>query len=352
MEEERKPKKKLNKNLMNALLFVLILGATLYGVFHGQDPASLREALRGCRAEWLVLAAVCVVISLLGEGLGEWAVLRSLGMVSGPGLCILSSCVGFFFSAITPSSTGGQPMQVYYMRQRGIPVSVGSMTLLVTAVCYKGVLVVISLGLLIFAPGFLRDSLGNMMFLYYIGVGITTVWTIFLLFVIFRQRTARSILVWIMSILEQMHILKDRESRQASFEVSMDMYADSAAFLRGHPRVMAESLLCLLARRLANYSVAWCVYRGMGLQGTGWLTIALGQAVIGICADMLPLPGGMGITEALFVRVCAASFGALALPGMILSRGVGHYSQLLLCGAASMLALFFAAKGRGEEEEP
>ena len=348
---DTKEEKKNKKTLWNALLFALILAGTVYGVLHGQDLGALKTALSGCRTDWLILAAVCVVLSILGEATGEWMQLDSLGTSPGRVSCLASACVGFFFSAITPSATGGQPMQVYYLRQKGIPVSVTSVAFLVEAMCYKTVLVIVGLALTILSPGYLRQSLGGMLFLFYIGIVLTAGWTVFLLFLIFRQRTARSILVWIMTVLEELHILKNREALQASFEVSMDMYADTADHLKKHPLVLAGVFAAMVVRRAGVYSVAWCVYRAMGLTGTGWFAIVLTQAIIGISADMLPLPGGMGISEALFVKVCSGIFGDMVLPGMILSRGIGHYCQLILCGAAAMLALFRNSRRKDPAEE-
>ena len=324
---------------------MLILVGTVYGIFHGQDLGALKTALAECRTDWLILAAVCVVLSITSEAAGQWIQQSSFGMNMGFRTCFLSACIGFFFSAITPSATGGQPMQVYYMRQKGIPVSVSSVALLVISTCYKLVLILAGAAMMIFAPGFLRDNLGGYMFLFRLGFILTAGWTVFLAFLIFRQNIARAILVWIMTVLEELHILKDRESLQTSFEVSMDTYGDTAEHLRKHPTVLLNVFLCMIVRRAALYSVAWCAYRAMGLTGTGWLTLILLQAIIGLTADMLPLPGGMGISEALFVRVCAASFGAMALPGMILSRGIGHYSQLIFCGAVTLLTLFLTGRG-------
>ena len=329
----------------NALAFVLILIGTVYGVLHGQDLGALKEALTGCRTDWLILAAVCVVLSIAGESAGQWLQLHSFGMNMGYRTCFRSACIGFFFGAITPSATGGQPMQVYYMRKKGIPVSVTSVELLVVALCFKLTLILMGVGMMIFAPGFLRENLGGYRFLFRIGFILTTGWTVFLIFLIFRQRIARAILVWIMTVLEELHILKNREALQTSFEVSMDIYSDTADHLRRHPALLLKVLLCMIWRRAALYSVTWCVYRAMGLTGTGWVTLILLQAIIGLTADMLPLPGGMGISEALFVRVFAGAFGAAALPGMILSRGIGHYCQLIFCGVITLLTLFFAGRG-------
>ena len=154
-----------------------------------------------------------------------------------------------------------------------------------------------------------------------------------------QQRIARAILVWIMTVLEELRFLKNREAIQTELELSMDLYRDAAAHLRRAPGVMLGAAGIMLLRRAALFSVTYCVYRAMGLVGSDWLAIAALQAVIALAADMLPLPGGMGITEALFARVYGALFGALLVPGMILSRGIGHYAQLLLCAVVSLAAL-------------
>ncbi len=349
--KEAPPTKKKNNGLWNALIFALILVGTVYGVFHGQDIGALRQALGQCRTDWLILAAVFVVVSIACEAAAQWLQQNSFGMSMGGMTCFQSACVGFFFSAITPSATGGQPMQVYYMRKKGIPVSVTSVALLVIALFYKTVLVLAGAAMLIFAPGFLRASLGGYMFLFYIGLLLTGGWTVFLLFLIFRQRIARAILVWGMTVLEELHILKDRESHQTAFEVSMDLYQDAADHLRKHPLVMLGVFLCMIARRAAMYSVVWCVYKAMGLTGTGWSTLVLLQACVSICADMLPLPGGMGISEALFVKAYGAVFGASVLPGMILSRGIGHYSQLFFCGVVTLLVMLSLRRRNQPEED-
>ena len=54
------------------------------------------------------------------------------------------------------------------------------------------------------------------------------------------------------------------------------------------------------------------------------------QAVISVSVDMLPLPGGMGISEALFMTIFAPVFGTVLLPAMVLSRGMGYYGELLV----------------------
>ena len=60
--------------------------------------------------------------------------------------------------------------------------------------------------------------------------------------------------------------------------------------------------------------------------------------VIAVAVDMLPLPGGMGISETLFLNIFRPVFGSLLLPGMVLSRGLGYYAELLISAAFTVVA--------------
>ena len=329
---------------------MLLLAATVIGVLRGEDMGELQSALAQCRTDWIVCAAGCVALFILSAAFGLWLMLRSREMGLSLWKCFLSACVEFFFSAVTPSASGGQPMQIYYLRKKGVPVSVSTVSLLTMTIAYKLTLVLTGLVLAVMARGMLRQTLGGMMFLFWIGLALFTAWTVFLLLVVFRPGLARAILIWGMSVLEELHLLKNRRERQTALEVAMDMYSDTADHLRTHPLLLLEVFGVSILRRGALLSVTWCVYRSLGLSGVSWPMILLLQAVVSICADMLPLPGGMGVTEGLFVKVFAGAFGTLAVPGMILSRGIGHYAQLILCGLFTMLALVFVNRsGRMEE---
>ena len=53
---------------------------------------------------------------------------------------------------------------------------------------------------------------------------------------------------------------------------------------------------------------------------------------------VLPLPGGMGISETLFLNIFVPVFGSLLLPGMVLSRGLGYYGELLISAFFTVVA--------------
>ncbi len=87
--------------------------------------------------------------------------------------------------------------------------------------------------------------------------------------------------------------------------------------------------------------MTWVVYLAFGLSGTAVWDVVMLQAVVSVSVDMLPLPGGMGISEALFLRIFPLVFGEMLLPAMVLSRGLGYYSQLLISAAFTAAAQIY-----------
>lgn len=94
-------------------------------------------------------------------------------------------------------------------------------------------------------------------------------------------------------------------------------------------------------QRLALFGVTGAVYRAFGMSGTGMTDIVFLQAVISVSVDMLPLPGGMGISETLFLKIFLPVFGPVLLPAMVLSRGLGYYSQLLISAVFTVVTQFY-----------
>ncbi len=71
-----------------------------------------------------------------------------------------------------------------------------------------------------------------------------------------------------------------------------------------------------MAQRVSLFAVPCFVYKALGLAGSRWYTILLLQAVVAVSVDMLPLPGGMGVSETLILLIFDPIFGGMLLPGM------------------------------------
>ena len=341
--------KNRKKIIADALLFAAILGLTAFAVLRGQDLGAIAEAIQSCDERWLLPALACVLAFIGGEAVIDRLLLDSCGQRLGPGRCFLIASVGFFFSAVTPSAGGGQPMQVYFLRRERVPIPVSAVTLMAVTITYKLVLVIVGLGAAAFRPAWLGELFGGMMFLFWLGLALTVGFTALLLILVFHPRLAHRLAAGAHALAVRLRLLRHSEERYQKLLDSMDKYHETAAYFKAHTGLMVLVLAVTFAQRFALFTVPWLVYRAFGLTALGWADIALAQALIAVAADMLPLPGGMGVTEGLFLTVFAPAFGPLVLPAMLLSRGAEFYCRLAI--SAVFTAVAAAVLGRDHKRE-
>ncbi len=338
------------KALFNVSFLIVVFGLTVYGVFHGEDLGAMVEAIRSSQIKWLIPGVCLVVFFIWGESIIIWYMMRSFGIRLKKRICFLFSSVGFFFSCITPSASGGQPMQIYYMKKEKIPIPVSTVILMVVTITYKLVLVVIGLGILIFGRGFLHRYLEGILPVYYLGLTLNVFCVAFMTILVFHPVMAEDMLLKGMDFLERMRLMKKKEARRQKLKDSMEVYRETAAYLKEHKKVLFHVIVLTFLQRIALFSVTWFVYLAFRMHGASLLDVILLQAVISVSVDMLPLPGGMGISETLFLNIFSTVFPGVLLPAMVLSRGLGYYSQLLISALFTVVAQIYYSIRTNEED--
>lgn len=330
--------KKYRKTIFEGLFFVAIVAITFYCVFKGEDLSSMLDAIKSCRVGWLIPSVACVVVFIFGESLVIWYMMRSYGIGLKKSICFLFSCVGFFFSCVTPSASGGQPMQIYFMKKEGIPIPISTVVLMIVTITYKAVLVAVGIGIMIFGRSMLSSFAGEAEFLFYLGIVLNVACVAGMCLLVFHPVLTKNILEKLVKLLEKLHLMKHKPSRLEKLESSMELYADTARYIRKHAMIIVNVFIITILQRFAMFAVTYFVYRSFSLEGTDAMTIMMLQAVISLAVDMLPLPGGMGISEGLFLLLFKPIFGAYLMPGLFLSRGLGYYSELIISAVMTMVA--------------
>lgn len=334
---------KPEKRVFEVLFFLLVLVFTVVTVFKGQDMGKMTEAVLQMNPLYLAAAFFLGVLFVCLEGFMIWDLLKALQGKSSLLQCIKYSFVGFFYSGITPSATGGQPMQLYYMTKDGNRATDSTVVLMTVALCYKLVLVWIGLGILAGWGGPLRLYLKGYFGFYLLGLVLNTVLVALILLVMLFPEIMLRAAGWGEKRLVRMGLLKESGQRMEKAEHFVDQYRQAVHFLKKHKGKLAEIVGLTFLQRSTLFVLTWMVYLGFGLSGTDGLTVILLQASVYIAVDMLPVPGAQGITELMYKTVFAAVFtGGFLLPSMLVSRSVNFYFLLLIslgfAAAASVLS--------------
>lgn len=335
------------KRAMEILFFVLVMALSFFSVFHGQDLLAILSSVKKLSFPYLLGAIAISVFFVSAEGMMIYYLLHSLKGKSGLLRCISYSFIGFFYSGITPSATGGQPMQLYYMKKDGNDLADSSVVLMVVAVIYKFVLVLFGVWMLIFWYGPLRLYLQDYFGIYLLGLSLNVFLVLVLLGVMILPNVMKKILLGIVNRLEKIKVLKkelEAEKRTIQF---VDHYQSAMKFFKTNKEKILVVTGMTFLQRVSVFLLTYIIYRGLGLKGTDGVTVILLQASVYIAVDMLPIPGAQGITEVMYQKVFQSVFPSVYLmSSLYVTRGISFYFLLLF----SMLVVLGNRVYRGKQK--
>ena len=324
----------------NAVFFLALFGLTAYAVLKGKEISQLIRVMHSVRPVYYAAGFIFINLFVWCESYIIYRMLRVLQYQQVPKRnCIKYSYVGFFFSCITPSASGGQPAQLYYMNRDKVDVSVGAVILLIVTILYKFVLVFLGTLIFIFRHSLIPEYIQGAAFFFYLGMALNVICVIVMFLLVFQQTLASRMIIGLVKGLEKIHVLRRKEERIRKLEDSMMEYHKAAAVIQEHKKLIAGMFGVTLVQRLIHFSITYLIYRGLGLSALGIVDVVALQCVISIAVDMLPLPGGMGISEGLFLSIFRKIFtGGLLYPAMLLSRGISYYALLLISAVMTCVA--------------
>ena len=139
-----------------SLLFLVIVAASVWAVtsqVRGFSFEGFMECVREASVLWLALAVACMLLHVFSEGAAILQICKSFGYPRRASDGFAYASADIYFSAITPSATGGQPASAFFMMRDGIPGPVSTVALLVNLIMYTLSIVVIGAFCFAVRPG-------------------------------------------------------------------------------------------------------------------------------------------------------------------------------------------------------
>ena len=337
------------KWIFNIAFLLLVIGLTMYGLFRGSDLGDLGNLIVQARGGWWALAFLLVVAFILGESLVLHDIMRTLKTPHRLTHCFLYSFIGFFFSCITPSAGGGQPAQVYFMRKDGIDPAVSVPVMILVTITYKLVLVLFALAVLIFRPGTVMAALKPVWGWCILGIALNAGFIGLYILLVVCPGAVERFLGWAIGHPGRLLGRARVEKMQCWLKKWMGQYRDASRVMRTRPGMLLRVMGLTILQRCLLFAVTFCAIRSFDI-GNGSLPVVVTlQAMISLGTDLLPLPGGMGASETMFMRIFPAICGAeMTLPVLVVSRGISYYGQLLISAIFTAVAVFRIGKHREE----
>lgn len=326
------------RDLWSMAVMAAIIFFTLWMVLGGGRAAQVWAAMKMAKWPWLALGGGLMLCYTGMEGLQNKITLAAMGHKVPYRHCVQFAATGFYFSSITPSSTGGQPAQVFYMARRGVPAAHGTLVMLLFTIVYQIVAVVWGLAACFLAPEApvsLGTGLGVLL-----GYSLTTtaLLTAGMIFLLARPEPAERFCRWCLRLGVRIKIVRDLAKAENGLEKQLEEYRGGAAVIRSQPLLVVKLLAAATLQLTVRYLIPWTVYRSLGLTGCTALRLVSTQALVYLAVSCVPIPGTVGAAEGAFLSAYQGIFGGeLVAAAMILSRTLAFYLPVLVTGVSTAI---------------
>jgi uncharacterized protein (TIRG00374 family) len=322
---------KTKKQVAGILILVLLVVFTFFIYLRDYSLHELWRALENADLAYLLAGLGAMFVFVICEGMCIYLIVKELGYKTSFKSCFEYSNIGFYFSAITPASSGGQPMQIYYMNKGNIPLSAASITIFYVVYVYQIAMVVQGLVMGILYHGTAVQFIMKLKYLFLFGVIVNTAVIVLLFGLMYSKRFIPAMVSILVKIANKLPYFNKKEGVKEKLTSSLESYHEKAMILKKHPGLFIKVFVVTMIQISALNIVPALVYLGFGYKADQFWELITCQSLLTISVSAVPLPGAEGVTQSGFLQAFDIFFQKESmLPAMLIQRVISFYLPLLL----------------------
>ncbi|MBU4438626.1 MAG: flippase-like domain-containing protein, partial [Acetobacterium sp.] len=334
MKIEKKSRlSKIWEKYSNIIFLIFLIGATTLIILTQVDPETFINTIKQANGWYLLLGIVCVFVYWALEAFMLFKLMLRDNPKETFHFAWTLTIVGQYYNLLDPSSTGGQPVQLYEMSKRNYKLGSGTAVLIQKYALYQITTTFLALISIIFCITELHQSLDAAKWLIIIGLILNVGAVILIIILVFRPKSAKAIILGCVNFLLKIRILKNPEKYYRKVDHFVGEYKIAIEELKSHKIQTFQMFIISIIQILIFYSINYWVYRSLGLSAVNAITIISLQAILYVAVAFVPTPGAAGGAEAGFLLIFGPIFGPAYTPvAMILWRMISFYFILLFGG--------------------
>ncbi len=333
--------KTVKKQLLNGLFVVALLVITLVILFTSNKDLSykdIKEYFQECNL-WILLGALgCMFLFILFEAISLHIVVRRFGYRPKFRSSLAYSTSDLYYSALTPSATGGQPASAFYMVRDGIDGGTSGFSLMFNIFAYTGAILVI--GIVAFIAGFsLFGELGTLVkVIVLIGFVLQILLFAFFFACMKYDKFVLKLGNGCIALVAKMKIMKKPEKWRKKWQDAVVKYHNDFEVVKKHPSLFVWALLFNVLQRTSQLLITYFVCAAV-LPSVSPMEIFCAQAFITLGYNSFPLPGGSGIYELLYIQSYRAlGYGNhFVLVAVMITRLISYYLLMIVSGVYTLI---------------
>ena len=330
----------INRKALWSVLSPVLAILTVWALLRQSRTVSMTDILHTAAAAnrgWFLSAAASAFLFILFEGAALCSIVRAIGHGRRPKDGLLYAAADVYFSAITPSATGGQPASAYFMLRDGIPEGVVTAALIFNLMMYTLSGMMLAVFGLILRPGAF-DGFGTPS-RWLIGLGGLAQMALLVFFwlILKKGHMVFSRLERLLGFLGRKGVLHRPEKYAKKLQKATADYGECARLFAENGRLLLKALGWNIAQRTSQMIVPALLYVSMGGGASNAVMLFSRQCLITVGYSLVPIPGAMGVADYLMLDGFSGLMGyqdAFALE--MLSRGITFYICVAVSGLITL----------------
>ena len=344
-ESTEKSNKKPHRALWT-VVFIAIAVLTVVAITAQNKNFSIKEFsefMASAEPLWLVMAFLGTFGFIFFEGAALLCICKALGYRRGVANGYIYSASDIYFSAITPSATGGQPASALFMMRDGIPAPTVTVSLILNLVMYTFAIIALGIIGFILDPGvFLEFSLPSKLLIIFGIVALLGLATVFIA-LLKKPNLLHRICDKCLYLLAKLKIVRKLEKKQKKLSDWIESYHECALAVNGKTSMLVKAFIFNFLQRASLILVTAFSFLATGGSVSELKTVFVRQTMVVIGSNCVPIPGGMGVADYLmldaFSQMVTDPTAVVNLE--LLSRSISFYFCVILCGLSVAVKLIY-----------
>ncbi len=339
------------KNRIFLVIFIIATILTIKAIESFNEQFSWSVLLNEIQTAdhlWLMGGFLCAAGFIIFEGMALTVIARGLRMDTDYRSGICYGAADVFFSAITPSSTGGQPASAFFMIWDGMHAAGTTIILIINLIMYNLSFFLFGIIALVIGWNEIMAMSTAAKVIIFIGCILILGLSILLMILLIRNKQIRRLGAWLIHLLVKMKVLRNGFKWQKKLVKTANQFQECAVILRKNKPVLTKALVFNILQRLANSLVCVFCFIGIGGAPASTADVWAVQMISTIGANGIPMPGGVGIIDYLLINGFQA-MGGITHPASLelLTRGMSFYVCLLI--SVTILAAGWIRRNRRDQ---
>lgn len=321
------------KKILSLTYILLTVTVIVIFAFMDHQMKNVWKTIEKLNINWLICGFIFIICFWLMDSI----ILKYSVMSMYKKISLLKSIkialIGQYYNAITPFSSGGQPIQAYYLVKDGIPIGFASSILTMKFLAYQTVLSFFCLIAMLLKSQIVIVN-GLQIFWFSLIGFIVHIAAIFLVVLLIVNKT---FVVRIVNLLLRLgakfKFIRHLEKTKESVKKHLDDFMKSAVFMARNPVKLLSLCLLTLCQLIFYFGITYFIYRSIGLRQHTIVDIIAIQSFLYLAVSLFPTPGGAGASEGGFYIFFSLIFPKEVLfISMLLWRLITYYSNIIIGG--------------------